>query len=102
MQQVRGVLVPNEPRKRTPKPPAEAGATPVEPYALEAAQGRRRRNTTAAPRTPAGPPVDFEGVKRRAADRTQRVERLKDQVQGGAYRADPLETARAMERRSDG
>jgi len=93
--------VPNEPRKRTRKPLAEAGATQAEPYSIEAAQARRRRNTTAAPRTSAGPIVDFDGVKRRAADRTQRVDRLKDQVQGGAYRADPLETARAMERRSD-
>ena len=92
----------NEPRKRTRKPSAEAGAAQAEPYAIEAAQGRRRRNTTAAPRARPGPLVDFEGVKRRAADRTERVDRLKDQVQGGAYRADPLETARAMERRSDG
>jgi len=94
--------VPNEPRKRTSKPAAEAGATQVKPYAIETAQGRRRRNTTATPRTQPGRLVDFEGVKRRATDRTERVDRLKDQVQGGAYRADPLETARAMERRSDG
>jgi hypothetical protein len=102
MQQVRGVLVPDEPRKRTRGVSNEASAARVEPYAIEGAQSRRRRNTTAAPRTRLGPPVDFEAVKRRAADRTERVDRLKDEVQGGAYRADPLETARAMERRSDG
>jgi Anti-sigma-28 factor, FlgM len=90
--------VPTEPRKR--RQPAASGDQ-TEPTSIEAAQGRRRRNTTPAPRKRAGDVVDFAGAARRAADRSERVSRLQEQVRGGAYRADPLETARAMERRSD-
>lgn len=91
--------MPTEPRKRR-KPAADSGQT--EPTSIEAAAGRRRRNTTAAPRARAGQLIDFAGAAQRASDRTERVTRLQAQVRDGAYRADPLETARAMERRSDG
>ncbi len=90
-----------EPRKRTRKPASRADAGRSEPLPIEAAQGRRRRNTTAAPRTQPGQLVDFAGAARRATDRSERVNRLKEQLKRGSYRADPLETARAMERRSD-
>jgi hypothetical protein len=90
-----------ESRKRTRKQPAAADTAGQEPLAIEGAQGRRRRNSAAAPRNQPGELVDFAAAARRSADRTERVSRLKNQVEGGAYRADPLETARAMERRSD-
>jgi anti-sigma28 factor (negative regulator of flagellin synthesis) len=91
--------VPTEPRKRR-QLPADGGQ--AEPTSIEASAGRRRRNTTATPRARAGQLVDFAGAAQRSADRTERVKRLQAHVREGAYRADPLETARAMERRSDG
>lgn len=90
-----------EPRKRTRKQASRAAdAGQPAPLPIEAAQGRRRRNT-AAPRTQPGQLVDFAGAARRVSDRAERVNRLKEELTRGSYRADPLETARAMERRSD-
>ena len=91
-----------EPRKRTRKqaPLTDSGPSAV-PVPIEAAQGRRRRNTATPPRPRPGELVDFAGAARRVSDRAERVNRLKEQLTRGAYRADPLETARAMERRSD-
>ena len=88
-----------KPRKRASK--QLPGDTERAPTPIEGGPGRRRRNTTATPRTQPGQLIDFAGAAVRAADRVERVNRFKQQVETGTYRADALETARAMERRSD-
>ncbi|MCC6237047.1 MAG: flagellar biosynthesis anti-sigma factor FlgM [Dehalococcoidia bacterium] len=51
----------------------------------------------------AGPrePVDFRAAAQRLTARAAYIAQLKADVEGGTYRADADETARAMDRRSD-
>lgn len=68
----------------------------------------RTRQAQRAPRRPSSgddhdprQPVDFQVAAQRLTARAAQITRLKAEVEGGAYNADPTETARAMERRSD-
>lgn len=82
---------PERRRKRVTSPaPRVEGATPAKP---------RKRTPSASD----GPqqPVDFQAAAQRLTARAAQIARLKTEVEHGAYRADPAETARAMERRSD-
>ncbi len=59
------------------------------------------RRRTPSDRTDPRQPVDFRAAAQRLTARAAQIARLKTEVEQGAYQADPTETARAMERRSD-
>jgi hypothetical protein len=88
--------VPEQQDRPGPKRARKPAAGPRDP---QRAAPRRR---TRPPEHAAGaPPVDFQVAAQRLTARAAQITRLKAEVEGGAYRADPTETARAMERRSD-
>ncbi len=91
---------PRRPKERPHQgdPAASDSALPTPSNAAPQSAPRRR---TPAERTDPRQPVDFQAAAQRLTARAAQIARLKTEVERGAYQADPTETARAMERRSD-
>ncbi len=89
--------MPDEQERRTPKRRVRDSAGAPD------APGARDLESTTAPDVDTDPrePVDFRAAAQRLTARASFIAQLKADVEGGSYRADADETARAMDRRSD-